>query len=189
MSFYDRVDVTCPVCNKTRNVENRGRPLIRRCQSCGVKVRRASKKWSSRGVLHMSSYTPIYRVWVAMKQRCDVPTCSVYKDYGGRGITYCEAWREFLPFRDWAMVSGYDAGFLLDRIDNNGNYSPENCRWATSIQSAMNRRTNAGQSEADIREMKILHNIGMKNEWIAALYGITLGRFSDIREKKLWRQL
>lgn len=153
-----------------------------------MKAKRSVRKWTSHGVLHLESKTPLYRVWNAMKQRCDLPTGQSYKDYGGRGITYCRLWSEYVPFRDWALAHGYRQGLLLDRENNDGNYEPSNCRWITSIKSSMNRRTTKSTT-ADIAVMKSLSEFGVKNKIIAALYGITVDRLSDIREKAVWKRM
>lgn len=78
-----------------------------------------------------------------MKQRCGYTKYVHYKDYGGRGIKICEEWKnDFLSFRKWALDNGYKDGLLLDRIDVNGNYEPNNCRWVDAIKQANNRRNN-----------------------------------------------
>lgn len=86
----------------------------------------------------------LYGVWNAMKNRCRNENVAAFKDYGGRGIEVCEEWASDFPaFMAWAVRNGYveGAGLEIDRIDNNGNYEPGNCRWVTPERNGRNKRT------------------------------------------------
>lgn len=75
--------------------------------------------------------TKLYGVWQALKQRCLNPVHKSYHRYGGRGIKLYQEWLEFVGFRDWALTNGYQEGLSIDRINNDGDYEPSNCRWIT----------------------------------------------------------
>ena len=87
----------------------------------------------------LPSYRPEYRVWWSMRNRCEMPNHPRFTSYGGRGIGVCERWKTFANF--FADMGPRPApGLSLDRIDNDGNYEPGNCRWATSKEQSANRR-------------------------------------------------
>ena len=82
----------------------------------------------------------LYNIWATMRNRCSSPHSHNYIYYGGRGIRVCEDWNQYLNFKSWAMKNGYSDELSIDRIDANGDYCPENCKWSTPTQQARNRR-------------------------------------------------
>lgn len=99
-----------------------------------------SEVTTARNTSHGGSHTRLYRIWQAMHDRTGNPKASKYSYYGGRGITVCAEWAEFEPFRDWSLANDYADNLSIDRIDNDGNYEPSNCRWADQKTQVRNRR-------------------------------------------------
>ena len=86
---------------------------------------------------------PLKRVWVNMMTRCSIykgASAKTLARYAGRGITVCEEWRRFQPFEQWALANGWKPGLQIDRIDNDGNYHPDNCRFVSPRENTLNRR-------------------------------------------------
>ena len=88
----------------------------------------------------VESKTKLYRCWEYMKARCYNKNRKEYVNYGGRGITVCKDWHLYINFKHWALNNGYSPNLELDRIDVNGNYSPENCRFVTHSENNLNKR-------------------------------------------------
>ena len=121
--------------------------------------------------------TRLFSIWTNMLTRCSNKNTEAYKHYGARSITVCDEWRNsFNAFYDWAMSNGYESNLTIDRIDVNGNYSPDNCRWVTVKAQANNRRNN--------HCVNINGVVRTLTEW-CELYGINYRTVQD-RLKRGW---
>ena len=100
-------------------------------------------EWYAQTEKHGYYGTRLYRIWCGIKQRCLNPEGTGYEHYGGRGIGICEEWKTSPEaFIEWALKNGYSDELSIDRIKNNEDYSPENCRWCTREEQERNKRTN-----------------------------------------------
>lgn len=114
----------------------------------------------------------LYNSWSAMKQRCLNPNNPKYPRYGGRGIKVCEEWLDIVGFAEWAKNNGWSEGLTLDRIDNNGDYCPENCRWVSVSENSKKKSTTKISDEIAQEIRKRIHEDWYK---LAKEYGCTHG--------------
>lgn len=131
----------CCLCDCGNIITVRGSHLSSgHTKSCGCYQKEQASKSS---IKHGKSNTRLFHIWIGMKKRCYNKNCKSYKDYGARGIEICDEWlNNFESFYNWANNNGYTNTLTIDRIDVNGNYEPNNCRWATQIQQVRNSRHN-----------------------------------------------
>ncbi len=136
-----------------------------KCEYCGSLVERRTTQAKTNkscgcatflkaNTKHGDSTTRLYQVWADMKTRCLNTNNPRYHRYGGRGITVCTAWLEYPAFKSWAILSGYTDKLTIDRVNNDGNYTPTNCEWVT-IQENLKRR------DKSMRESKLAKREGV----------------------------
>lgn len=180
-----KVPAVCKDCGRSRLVRADGlwEAIKQSCHSCGAKRARAAKNWTK----HNGSRTRLYRVWMSMLQRCGNPNNQSARNYLDRGIRVCSEWQgDFVPFRDWALTHGYRQGLAIDRINNNGPYSPGNCRWATAEINCQNSR-HTKLNVADVCVIRSLAELGVSCVLLGAFYRINASTISGIKHRKYWK--
>lgn len=163
------------------------------CDFCKSEVEKTlsnGKKAKSCGC-HIINYkhgeikTRLYNIWSHIKQRCLNPKNKDYPNYGGRGITICNEWLAFIPFRDWALNTGYKEHLIIDRKNPDGNYIPLNCRWLTILESNRNKTNTITMEIAnEIRKLDKIGNYTRKE--LAEMFNINLRNLYHLLANEIW---
>lgn len=142
------------------------------CLSKEIHSKLIKRQRTKHGEAQVGKKTRLYKIWVEIRRRCNNSKCERYKDYGGRGIKICDEWNDYSCFKDWVLSHGYTDELSIDRIDNDGNYEPDNCRWATDIEQANNKRNS--------RFITYNNQTHTLSEW---------SRIVGIKQSILWKRL
>ena len=152
---------------------------------CNTKIEASKKKGiKNSNFKHGKSKTRLHGIWRGMQDRCYNPNNADYEHYGGRGIVVCKEWLEdFINFYNWAIVNGYKKELSVDRINNNGNYEPNNCRWADNALQIRNqgvRNTN----KTGIKGIVLRDNGNYRVTLGIRGKSINLGTYKSLQEAK-----
>lgn len=126
----------------------------------------------------------LYNTWQNMKQRCLNPNHPKYHRYGGRGIDICKEWHDIRGFQKWAIENGYKPNLTIDRIDNDGNYEPSNCRWVTQSKNSRSKSTTK-LTVKEAEEIRKLLRLGADEQKVANEYGVSHGTIWFIKNNKV----
>lgn len=134
----------------------------------------------------------LYACWSDMRQRCNNPKNSYYHRYGGRGIAIDPAWNDFSAFRTWALANGYDPtnhSLTIDRIDNNGNYTPANCRFTDKQTQALNKNRLSPSQKLTPMQALAIRRDPRTCAAIAVVYSVSSVLISKIKRRRVWKHI
>jgi len=134
----------------------------------------------------MAQKHPLYKVWRGMRGRCNNPHDAAYGYYGGRGITICQEWNDFKTFFDWAIANGWSPGLFFDRLENDGNYTPANCRFVLVLESNRNKSNTITETQAV--EIHGLLEAGHSIDAIAFFLQVPKHTIINIKRRLCWRK-
>jgi len=168
---------TCPDCGGRRYVQ--GARVGSPCAPC------ARRRRTDNAI----RYHPAYAVLSTMKGRCHNPRSPSYASYGGRGITVCDEWRYCsAAFLAWADAHGYRPGLEIDRIDNNGPYSPGNCRWVSKTENMQNTRANVLSADVVARVKRMVLD-GVRPRDIAISLNLNVKNVYSVKYGRTWANI
>ena len=158
--------------------------------SCGcIRYELSSKAITKHGDSNKKSkYKNLFGIWARMRDRCNRKTNEDYKYYGGKGIIVESIWDDYLEFKKWSLLNGYEPNknLQIDRIDGNKNYCPENCRWVSPTINQRNRDCVILNTEK-ANEIRVLLAKDINISEIANMYGVHPDTIKDIKKGKTWQ--
>jgi hypothetical protein len=171
-------------CDCGKEVVVAGYRLVQgKIQSCGCARGKAAKH---NGCANGKS-EPIYQLWHHMKQRCYRKRNDNYATYGGRGITVCDEWRDNYPaFREWAIANGYRKGLQIDRIDNDGPYSPDNCQFTSPAKNTQKQPQVKLTPRRVLVIRRLMERTTLTAEEVGRLFGVTRSAVTAINRRERW---
>jgi hypothetical protein len=173
----------CPSCStEVEKVLQAGKSAL----SCGCSWRDNKNRYRLQTTHGLRSH-PLYSVWVGMKRRCCDSRRKEYADYGGRGISVCSEWVEDVKaFIDWSIRNGWSGGLVIDRINNDLNYSPDNCRFVSVKDNNRNKR-NVTCNQVTADKIRAAYRPGVVLQRSVGLaFGVHRSTVSDIINNKIW---
>lgn len=175
--------ISCGVERPTRKQK-----LGTRCWDCTGRTPRNTATYKALGISNITRH-PLYGVWHSMKQRCYRKKRKDYSRYGGRGITVCREWySSAFAFVIWSHANGYRHGLEIDRIDNDGSYSPDNCEWVTPAANVRKSSMTKLSIEV-IPAISWFIRMGYKDTEIGATFFVHRRTISDIRRGNTWSDI
>ena len=158
--------------------------------SCGcIRYELSSKAITKHGDSNKKSkYKNLFGIWARMRDRCNRKTNEDYKYYGGKGIIVESIWDDYLEFKKWSLLNGYEPNknLQIDRKDGNKNYCPENCRWVSPTVNQRNRDCVILNTEK-ANEIRVLLTKDINISEIANMYGVHPDTIKDIKKGKTWQ--
>lgn len=162
------------------------------CKQCASKAARDRRllgpNASDPRIKHGQCNTKLYQVWAMMKCRCENPKHPQFKYWGGKGVSICPEWKEFLPFSNWAFSTGYVEGLYIDRRRNSEDYCPGNCHWVTSQISAVNRKTTK-LTASSVEEIRRRCANGEMQKDLAREFGVARNTISNTVRQRNWKPI